>query len=81
MMARRAGFSEPWATPEQRAHAQLFHRGIVEHGHFNAKFIKRFCHASELDRTQDIRRFIDQVAREDRARSDRIGLLEGCFQR
>ena len=48
--------------PEQRVHPQLAHRFLVERFHLDAELLQRFDPIGELDRKEDVRRLVDQIA-------------------
>ena len=60
------------ADTEQRVHAELFQRGKVKHFHGDAGLFQASGAAGEFFRIEDVRRFVDQIARKVDAVGDRL---------
>ena len=65
------------AHAEQRVHAELRHRLLVERLDLDAELLQRFGSIGELDRKQHVRRLVDQIAGEFDALGDGEAVLRG----
>ena len=77
MVTRRLSRADPRPTAEQRVHAELGHRLLVERLDLDPELLQRLGAVGEFDGEEDVRRLIDEVARQFDAFGDRVALLRG----
>ena len=80
MITVRLGSRRALADAEQRAHAEFGHRLDVEHVDIDAELPELAGAAREFDRIEHVRRFVDELARDDHAIDD-MGLRREGFSR
>ena len=67
------------ADAEQRAHAELHHRLVVEDLDLDAELGSAFARGGEFGRKEHVRRLVDEVAREKHALGDAVASLHAPF--
>ena len=65
---------------EQRAHAELLHLLLGQDLDLDAELFQLLGLGGELDRAEHVGRFVDQVARQEHAVDDRLGIGKGLLR-